>query len=365
VFYVALDKNDLSVKRMQSFTSVAPGETTACLGCHEIRSRSSNNVGDLRGIQAMQRAPSKIAAIPGVPDVPDFVRDVQPVLNTYCTRCHNTADRKGRLSLEGDMGPVWSISYYSLLMRKQVADGRNGLGDRPPRTIGSSASPLLRRLEGSHKKVKASRADWRKVWAWIEAAAPFTGTYGALRNRADQDSKLSVFHRAAGPVMHKRCRECHRRDGKGKASPLSVSTHGESRRKHFKRPTGRHERLVLKNDPARYYSWHVLVNATRPDKSAVLLAPLAKQAGGWGACPGVFKTTSDPDYKRMLAACRAFRAEWLKAGRVGAPNFRVNHQYVREMVRFGVLPPGAKPADVDPYATDRRYWDLFTHRPRK
>ena len=37
VFFVALDKDRLAVKRMQSFLSTMPGETTSCVGCHEGR----------------------------------------------------------------------------------------------------------------------------------------------------------------------------------------------------------------------------------------------------------------------------------------------------------------------------------------
>ena len=39
-FFVALDQNDLSVKRMQSFLTVQPGETTSCVGCHEQRTQT-------------------------------------------------------------------------------------------------------------------------------------------------------------------------------------------------------------------------------------------------------------------------------------------------------------------------------------
>src|ERR1041385_3997977 len=39
-FFVALDENDMSVKRMQSFTTVQPGEQQSCVGCHEHRSES-------------------------------------------------------------------------------------------------------------------------------------------------------------------------------------------------------------------------------------------------------------------------------------------------------------------------------------
>ena len=38
LFFVALDGDDLAVKRMQSFTTVEPGETLGCVGCHEHRS---------------------------------------------------------------------------------------------------------------------------------------------------------------------------------------------------------------------------------------------------------------------------------------------------------------------------------------
>ena len=39
-FFVALDENDLAVKRMQSFLTVQPGETTSCVGCHEQRTQA-------------------------------------------------------------------------------------------------------------------------------------------------------------------------------------------------------------------------------------------------------------------------------------------------------------------------------------
>lgn len=362
VFYVALDENDLSVKRMQSFTSVMPGETVTCLGCHENRHSSRTNFGDTSRVMAMQRPPSRITPVAGAPDVPDFVRDVQPVLDKYCVACHNVDQRQGRLALEGDMGPTFSMSYWSLLMHEQVADGRNGHGNQPARSLGSSASPILRKLEGGHYDVKADRADWLKVWAWTEAAAPFCGTIGGLRNAAQQDAKLSAFAGGAG-VLGKRCYSCHNSNGTGPQNKLGEGYDNNARRKHFNRPTGSYERMVLKDDPMRYYSWNVLVNATRPEKSAVLMAPLDKAAGGWGVCPNVFKSTDDPDFQAMAAAARRWQAEWLKARRYGAPNFQVNRQYVREMVRFGILPQGTTPDKVDPYKADRAYWDMFTYKP--
>ena len=44
---------------------------------------------------------------------------------------------------------MFSLSYFSITAHSLVADGRNGLGNRPPRDIGSSASRLMQLMDGS------------------------------------------------------------------------------------------------------------------------------------------------------------------------------------------------------------------------
>ena len=105
------------------------------------------------------------------------------------------------------------------------------------------------------------------------------------------------------------------------------------------------------------------MNATRPERSAVLLAPLAKDAGGWGICPDVFASKDDPDYKTMLTAAMNWQAEWQKSNAFGSPTFMVNDQYIREMVRFGILPENTRAEGVNPYETDQRYWQMFHYNP--
>ena len=41
IFFEALDENGLSVKRMQSWCTVRPGEVVSCVGCHEERTESA------------------------------------------------------------------------------------------------------------------------------------------------------------------------------------------------------------------------------------------------------------------------------------------------------------------------------------
>ncbi len=87
-FFVALDRNQLSVKRMQSFLTVQPGETSSCVGCHEQRTRTPDNSYAALASLAVRRPASKIEPVAGVPEVIDYPRDVQPVLDALCVRCH-------------------------------------------------------------------------------------------------------------------------------------------------------------------------------------------------------------------------------------------------------------------------------------
>jgi hypothetical protein len=124
------------------------------------------------------------------------------------------------------------------------------------------------------------------------------------------------------------------------------------------------------NDPRLRHSRHIVFNLTRPDKSLVLLAPLAHDAGGYGLCRppdapagsgAVFKSRDDADYLALLAMCEAGMRRLNEIKRFDMPGFRPRPQYVREMVRYGVLPASfdqtKEPMDV--YATDRQYWGLL------
>ncbi len=160
VYFAALDANDLSVKQMRSFVTLQPGEIASCLGCHEDRTKSPAS--GRRKLRALRRGPSDIEPVRDVPGVIDFPRDVQPVLDRHCVKCHNHEKRKGGVVLAGDRGPVFSRSYYMLLLHWQVKDttgnpgngsGRQKGNDKPYSTY-SSASPLMKRIDGGHSKVR-------------------------------------------------------------------------------------------------------------------------------------------------------------------------------------------------------------------
>ena len=208
-----------------------------------------------------------------------------------------------------------------------VADGRNEpIGNRAPRTIGSSASRLMRLIDGSHYDAKLSDEERKTVRLWIDASAPYAGTYASLG--------CGVYPvRLPMPVLMARCISCHGQD-KGK--------------------------LTLDG-----YRVEAACNLDRPEKSLLVRAPLAKAAGGLGICQGaVFADTEDADYQKLVEAIRIAGGELAAGKRFDMPGFRPNRYYIREMQRFGFLSRPLPPeAPIDSYATDEAYWRSFWWQP--
>ena len=377
IFFVALDEDDLGVKRMQSFMTVQPGERLSCVGCHEKRGRVAPPG---RRSLAMRRAPSRIERYEGVPDLYDFPRDIQPILDKHCAGCHGYTKtpkggpRSGGVILTGDRGPYYSHSYFTLTVRGQFADGRNGEGNRAPRTIGSSASPIVKKITGTHNKVKLKLSEREKtmIRLWIETAAPYPGTYAALgTGMIDRTPSFDPARGFVNPkvaeTISRRCVPCHRKKMRLPSSPGHLIIRG------FRRGG-----QINVNEPGIRYSSHIVFNLSKPAHSLFLLAPLAKQAGGYGICRPVgtklksphdpiFKSTSEGDYKRLLDAIDDAKNQLEKIKRFDMPSFRPNVHYMREMKVYGILPKDFDPAKdpIDPYKTDLKYWRSLWYRPKR
>ena len=362
-FFVALDKDDLSVKRMQSWCSVRPGEVLSCVGCHEHRTQTPNS-SQKTGLAALKRNPSRISSYAGYPDVMDYTRDIQPILDRHCVRCHGYEKREGKVILAGDLGPHWSHSYFQLLAYRQVADGRNGLGNQPPRTLGSSASPLLKKINGGHYDVEVDEREWRTLWLWIESGAAYAGSYAGLRNEETQKTAYTASSQVFVEqfnTLKRRCGDCHLTGGGHFKPELAMPVNYEDRwkqRASLGRPAGEYERIVFEKDPIALFSPNILFNFTRPWLSPILLGPLAKSAGGFGSCGEIFKNREDPDYQSVLAAINRARTLLDSQPRFGHPQFKANSQYVRELKKYGVLPStfDLQRDTLDVFASDQQYW---------
>jgi hypothetical protein len=219
-----------------------------------------------------------------------------------------------------------------------------------------------------HYGVQLTKREVDMIRYWIESAAPYPGTYAALGSGmigGYPKSQLDISDRRwpssvdAAEAIQRRCAACH-----GTSRPLP---------KYLSDDLG----LVLSNpdpDDIRIrWSRHLFFNLTHPEKSLMLLAPLGKEAGGYGLCRpdgaasgtgAVFADRSDPDYQKLLALCRTGKEHLSQIKRFDMPGFEPPAMYVREIKRFGILPQRMSAAGViDAYATDQAYWRSLWWQP--
>lgn len=366
VYFVALDQKGLAVKRMQSFTMAMPGETQGCVGCHEPRTANARLTGS-NTLIALKRAPSQIEPVSGVPEIFDYHRDIQPIWDKHCVRCHSAEQPAGHVVLTGDNNEWFTQSFYALFAYDQISHtgSWSEIGNNPPYGFGTGASRLIDKIDGRHYDVKLPRQEFDKVRLWVESSATFWGTM-AMDNRPEyavaeglNTSKVTLG-KPVQPIAEKRCLTCH-------GSVGNLGHRGRKQSDDQWSPEGKPPEML--NYPL--YCWN-LYNLSRPEKSMILQAPLAKEAGGYGWCKGtddrpvaVFQNTEDPDYQSILGAIRAAKMRQQQSPRPGEPGFRPNEHYVRWMKRYGILPAGFNPAkdSLDPYQTDAAYWRSLWYQP--
>ncbi|MFC1805907.1 hypothetical protein ACFL09_02880 [Planctomycetota bacterium] len=341
VFFVALDANNRSVKRMHSFVTVQPGERTSCVGCHEHRTQTPRSVLP-PSLAAMGRPPTPIQPFEGIPDVIDFPRDVQPILDKHCVQCHNPDKREGKVDLCGDKTPMYTVSYWTIRNRNLAVDARNrAASNYTAYTFGTGASPLLNYCKPSHYKVKLSEKEHTTVRLWLDTSACYPGTYASLGC-----GSYPVNPGGGGlyAQLQKRCGGCHTRE-------------------HQDRKTRKKIKIV--RFPGQNGSMGPAFNLTRPEKSQLLLAPLSKKCGGHEMKGKfVFADTKDPLYQGLLARLKEAQKRLNDGKRFDMPGFRPTRHYLREMQRYGILPKSIPPTGpIDPYKTDRKYWESFDYKP--
>ncbi|MFV1966254.1 MAG: hypothetical protein ACC628_12590 [Pirellulaceae bacterium] len=245
--------------------------------------------------------------------------------------------------------------------RGLIADGRNETyGNRPPRDIGSSASPLMDYLDGRHYEARLSDKERATVRLWIDSSAVYAGSYGAL---------ASGMFPVEFPfdTVARRCGSCHGKEVTGKQIGTgNLYFRFGQQGPHFPLV---HEFKDLQQirGSIGYYKFgnarppQSLCNLSRPDKSLLVQAPLAREAGGLTLCGQlVFPSTSDPDYQTLLGRILAASKRHDEGKRFDMPGFQPNIYYIRTMQDHGFLPPDLKSTQaVDIYAADEAYWRSF------
>lgn len=238
VFFQLLDEQGRCLQTMRSFTHGMPGEIRGCVGCHETRRDAPV---PSTATLAMQRGASTPTPPPWGDETVSFPRFVQPVLDTYCTRCHGGDKPKAGLDLTHRTEPGRTVSwpYVRLVFGQNPKDLADSVRKTiagplfpyyaypnpawkvvtqdtvvPPMTAMSYKSQLIQfATSGKHHGVRVKPLEEARLVAWVDALCPYLGLEEILK-RPDMSAEtyysVGMYKGlsypallATAPVVHK------------------------------------------------------------------------------------------------------------------------------------------------------------------
>ncbi|MBI4585773.1 MAG: discoidin domain-containing protein [Planctomycetes bacterium] len=191
LFFQALEARGLAVQTMRSATSVQPGETLACAGCHEPRTSAPRNALPL----ATRRDPSLI--IPGPEGSWPLRFDVlvQPVLDKHCAVCHQPGgpDAAAKFDLTALCSYENLVAFGKPSLRDQVKMAHQ-LGRSIPGACGARASPVLKLLEGGgpHPAVSLDEDSFNRLATWMDTYGQKLGSFSPEQEEELRQFRLQV-----------------------------------------------------------------------------------------------------------------------------------------------------------------------------
>ena len=369
--FIAVDETGCEVKYMRAQATVMPGEVVGCVGCHDNRTYASGTRDNTGNLLALKRPPSQPLIPPGIRHTPvSYIKDIQPILDRHCVSCHNSTDPKGKIILENDHTPKWSVSYDQLFTANQIRTAGDRKGDDPVRPMMAAISPFIKKLMGGHHEVKSSPEEILTARIWINEDAKY-----APYTMAFWSGRMSV--RDPVPpcdtkILLKRCDSCHAPDPpwetpNGEAvDPIKMRS--KKWQENDRKVVDANKRYIgiaawplkgeIKVDES--FRGDMSINLDHPEKSLLLRAPLAKEAGGLGWClqteaqsklrmtrkytadaPAaiVFASKDDPDYQELLTSIQKASDYFSKnIRRFDMPGYQPNAYLVRYFKNWGILP---------------------------
>jgi len=99
VYFQVLDAKNHVVQTMRTWSTLQPGENFSCVGCHEDK---DNAPPSSKSSIAMSVGAKPLEEFYGPPRGFSFPKEIQPILDKHCIRCHK--DRKGARSRAAPQG---------------------------------------------------------------------------------------------------------------------------------------------------------------------------------------------------------------------------------------------------------------------
>jgi len=214
IFFQVLNADFQEIQRERTYVNYRPGETRACIGCHETPNDAVRPVNAVTrpslptgvSLKALTREPSLPGPQPGEKDgarLIDFVQDVQPILDAKCVQCHN---ENHKMDLRGIPTPFFTRSYENLLGFRASNEKSYPVTERPAekslvgivireihpkvgnaeylpaKTLGSTTAPLVAHLKKGHNNIQLTQEEWVRITTWIDSNCQFYGTYWGAKN---------------------------------------------------------------------------------------------------------------------------------------------------------------------------------------
>ena len=172
-----LDADGRALQLMRSWMTAMPGEKVSCAGCHEPTNMPSAN----RLTLANRRPPDRIRPWYGPTRGFSFRREVQPVLDAHCVRCHGAGGHTPDLRDAPTAQPgVFPPSYMALRRYVRGHTIESDMHLLTPGEFHASTTHLVRILEKGHHGVKLDREGWDRINTWIDLNTPAHGTWGEI-----------------------------------------------------------------------------------------------------------------------------------------------------------------------------------------
>ncbi|MFV1966976.1 MAG: SUMF1/EgtB/PvdO family nonheme iron enzyme, partial [Pirellulaceae bacterium] len=187
-----LDGNGRALQLMRSWMTAMPGEVLQCAGCHESQNQTPPSGPSL----AVNRPPSEIQPWYGPMRGFSYAREVQPVIDRHCVRCHHgdpaksggaTPDLRGDVMISdwrqvtpgngGQHGGKFSVGYYELSRFVRRPGIESDYHMLEPMEFHAGTTQLVQLLERGHYGVELGPEAWDRLNTWIDLNCPYHGTW--------------------------------------------------------------------------------------------------------------------------------------------------------------------------------------------
>jgi hypothetical protein len=197
----------------------------------------------------MRRGPRELAPFHGPARGFSFQREIQPILDKHCIRCHDGSGKpppgakkpapfslKGTPRLDKRAKRFWSESYLNLTNRGKPTklvrwiSPQSGPSMLGPYHTGSARSKLLTMLAEGHNKTRLSRREMELLACWIDLLVPFCGDYREANAWSDADQRK--YDHFEAKRLRMRAREERNIEGLSRRGPGGAPPAESWRRTH-------------------------------------------------------------------------------------------------------------------------------------